>query len=109
MYADCTLTIQRGEHLSGWIRDGLFQGLSFYQPDLNLNPIYYGDWKYDTVHHRTTEYVDEYGEVVTEPGAGPQASFFDDLRAAIVTVGRHVTTGYHVSTVGPNQIVVIPI
>ena len=65
-----------------------FQQLSFYRPGLVLNKIFYGDWQYDVVHGRVTQYQDEFGDIIIEPGAGPQASFWDDMDAALFTTGR---------------------
>ncbi|KAF2848467.1 hypothetical protein T440DRAFT_350706, partial [Plenodomus tracheiphilus IPT5] len=50
---------------------------------LNTNGIYYGDWKYSTVHCCVTAWVDEYGEETLDDNAGPQASFRDDLTSAV--------------------------
>jgi hypothetical protein len=71
-----------GEHISGWNGPELIKGLSFYHADLNTNPIFYGDWRYDTLHKRVTKWTDEYGEEVEEDDAGPQAQFIDDVLAA---------------------------
>jgi hypothetical protein len=75
------------EHIPGWSDTEKIKQLSFYRPGLDTKEVYYGDWQYDTVHHRVTTYTDEYGEDVVEPGAGPQASFIDDLNAALTTSG----------------------
>lgn len=64
---------------------------------MNTKDIFYGDWQYDTVHGRVTHYTDEYtGEAIVEPNAGPQASFIDDLNAAINASGRAnvITTNF---------------
>ena len=87
------LTIpQLGEHLPGWIDPSMFQQLSFYKPELNYVNIFYGDWQYDTVHYRLTQYKDEFGAIVSEPGAGPQASFMDDFLAAYRAHGNGSAT-----------------
>jgi hypothetical protein len=52
-----------------------FQQLSIWKPDLNFRALFYGDWQYDLVHLRVTQYKDEFGDIMSEPGAGPQASF----------------------------------
>jgi hypothetical protein len=61
---------------------------------MNTKDIYYGDWQYDTLHLRKTHYTDEFGEAIVEPNAGPQASFIDDLNAAITACGRPITTNF---------------
>jgi len=53
-----------------------------------LNKIFYGDWQYDVFHRRVTQYQDEFGDVIIERGAGPQASFRDDMDAALFATGR---------------------
>ncbi|KAF1940569.1 hypothetical protein EJ02DRAFT_445433 [Clathrospora elynae] len=81
-----TITVRKlkvGEHVPGWNGSKLLQSLSFFYEGLNTNEIFYGDWNYDTVHKCVTCYTDEYGEEIVEPGAGPQASFIDDLKAAM--------------------------
>lgn len=65
----------------------MLKQLSFYHDDLNTNDIFYGDWQYDTVLNRVTVYKDEFGDEIAEPGAGPQASFIDDLKGAVETSG----------------------
>ncbi|KAJ4985084.1 hypothetical protein SVAN01_09455 [Stagonosporopsis vannaccii] len=72
-----------GEQIPGWSGAKLFQELSFYRVGLDTRKMFYGDWQYDTLHHRITQYVDEYGEMISEPHAGPQASFDDDFKAAL--------------------------
>ena len=76
-------TLKIGEHNPEWDGPKLLKGLSFYREGLNTNPIFYGDWKYDTVHKRVTATFDEFGDEILEPNAGPQASFVDDLLAAM--------------------------
>jgi hypothetical protein len=71
-----------GEHVPGWNGPELLKGLSFYHAELNTNQIFYGDWRYDTLHNRVTKWVDEYGEEDEELNAGPQAQFIDDVLAA---------------------------
>jgi len=65
---------------------------------MNTKDIFYGDWQYDTVHGRVTHYTDEItGEAMVEPNAGPQASFINDLSAAVAAVaatGRVITTNF---------------
>lgn len=92
-YASLSLTtLQLGEHLPGWIDPSVFEQLSFFKPDLNYGNIFYGDWMYDTVHFRVTQYRDEFGAIVEEPGAGPQASFMDDFLAAHKAHGNGKST-----------------
>lgn len=89
-----TITIRKlrqGEHTPGWTGPNLLQGLSFYRPDLDTNDIYYGDWKYDSLHNRITEYIDEFGEEFKEEDAGPQASFQEDFDAAFLASGTMAT------------------
>lgn len=71
-----------GEQIPGWGGNKLFKQLSFFRDDLDTRNIFYGDWQYDTVHGRVTQYQDEFGDVITEPNAGPQSSFMDDFRCA---------------------------
>lgn len=75
-----------GEHHPGWKGPKLLKQLSFYYPDLNTNSVFYGHWQYDTVHRRVTHHKDEFGDDVIEPGAGPQASCKEDVRAAVAAV-----------------------
>ncbi|KAF2820986.1 hypothetical protein CC86DRAFT_459210 [Ophiobolus disseminans] len=75
-------------HANGWIDTAVFKELSFYKPGLPLNDIFYGEYQYDTVHERVTEYIDEFGDTITEPGAGPQYTFVEDLMTAILFTGR---------------------
>ncbi|KAF2127805.1 hypothetical protein P153DRAFT_398374 [Dothidotthia symphoricarpi CBS 119687] len=77
-----------GEHSPGWKGPYLLKQLSFYTPTLNTNPIYYGDWQYDTVHRRVTVHKDEFGDDIAEPNAGPQASCVNDIEAAITATGH---------------------
>ncbi|KAH6629473.1 hypothetical protein C7974DRAFT_187006 [Boeremia exigua] len=80
------LTIRKlapGEHIPGWAGIDLFKQLSFYHEGLDTRHIFYGDWQYDTLHRCITHYLDDFGDHVTEPHAGPQASFIDDLKAAV--------------------------
>ncbi|KAF2849662.1 hypothetical protein T440DRAFT_499565 [Plenodomus tracheiphilus IPT5] len=84
--------LKAGEHVPGWEGPELLKEVSFYKKDLNTNGIYYGDWKYDTVHRRVTVWVDEYGEEMVEDNAGPQASFRDDLVSAIQSSGTLAET-----------------
>jgi hypothetical protein len=79
--------IAPGEQIPGWGGDKLFKQLSFYHDKLDTRNIFYGDWQYDTVHGRVTQYQDEFGDVITEPDAGPQSSFIDDFRSAKVDSG----------------------
>lgn len=72
-----------GEHIPGWGGDRLCKQLSFHHDTLDTRKIFYDDWQYDTVHGRVTQYRDEYGEIICEPSTGPQATFIDDLRAAM--------------------------
>lgn len=65
----------------------MFKDLSFYREGMNTNKIYYRDWQYDTIAKRVTIHEDEFGDVVVEPGAGPQATFIDDLVSAVTTSG----------------------
>lgn len=81
-----TLKIRKlapGEQVPGWSGVKLFKELSFYRDGLDTRQIFYGDWQYDTLHKRITQYRDEFGDLISEPQAGPQASFIDDLRAAV--------------------------
>ncbi|OSS52341.1 hypothetical protein B5807_02807 [Epicoccum nigrum] len=71
-----------GEQIPGWDGAEMFKDLSFYHDELDTRNIFYGDWQYDTVHGRVTHYQDEFGDVIMEPDAGPQASFMDDFRIA---------------------------
>ncbi|KAL5113874.1 hypothetical protein ACEQ8H_008254 [Pleosporales sp. CAS-2024a] len=86
--------LQPDEHIKGWANTEKLKELSFYKPGLNTKDIYYGDWKYDTVKLRVTQYKDEFGEDIIEPGSGPQASFLEDLTAAIVACGRQITVNF---------------
>lgn len=81
---------QADEHVPGWTNVSRFKLLSFYRSGLNIKSIYYGDWQYDTVHLRVTHYTDEFGDSIIEDNAGPQASFADDVRAAIASTGRAI-------------------
>ncbi|KAH7385471.1 hypothetical protein DE146DRAFT_208282 [Phaeosphaeria sp. MPI-PUGE-AT-0046c] len=80
--------LQPDEHVPGWTDISLFKQLSFYRPCINIKSIYYGDWQYDTVHLRVTHYTDEFGDSIIEDNAGPQASFDDDVKAAIASTGQ---------------------
>lgn len=75
--------LRAGEHVPDVDGMDALPDLSFYRPKLPVNDIFYGDWQYDTVHKRVTVYTDEYGEEIVEAGAGPQASFIDDVVAAM--------------------------
>lgn len=76
-----------GEQIPGWSGVKLFEELSFYRDDLDTRRIFYGDWMYDTLHRRITHYRDEFGDLISEPNCGPQASFVDDLKAAMSRSG----------------------
>ncbi|KAF1835894.1 hypothetical protein BDW02DRAFT_494864 [Decorospora gaudefroyi] len=76
-----------GEHIPGWNGPAALRDLSFYHPKLNTNDVYYGEWQYDDLHKRVTEYTDEYGELITEDGAGPQVFFIDDVILAMEAAG----------------------
>lgn len=85
-----TITVRKlepGEHIPGWSGAELFKKLSFYNDRLDTAQIFYGDWQYDTTHLRVTQYMDEFCDLISEPDAGPQASFVDDLKAAMSTSG----------------------
>lgn len=79
--------LEPGEQIPGWSGVNLFKELSFYRPNLDTREVFYGDWQYDALHRRKTMYWDEYGELIMEPDAGPQASFKDDLKAAVSASG----------------------
>ncbi|KAF1927055.1 uncharacterized protein M421DRAFT_422289 [Didymella exigua CBS 183.55] len=72
-----------GEQIPGWSGVKLFEKLSFYCDGLDTRHIFYGDWMYDTLHRRITHYRDEFGDLISEPDCGPQASFVDDLKASM--------------------------
>lgn len=57
----------------------MFKQLSFHHDKLDTRNIFYGDWQYDTLHGRANQYQGEFGDVITEPNAGPQPSFIDDF------------------------------
>lgn len=76
-----------GEQIPGWSGVKLFKELSFYREGLDTRQIFYGDWMYDTLHRRITHYCDEFGDLISEPNSGPQASFVDDLKAAMSKSG----------------------
>ena len=85
-----TITVRKlepGEHIPGWSGTKLFNKLSFHHDRLDTGMIFYGDWQYDTTHLRVTQYKDEFDDLISEPDAGPQASFADDLKAAVATTG----------------------
>lgn len=79
--------LDAGEQIPGWAGAKRFNELSFFCDDLDTRQIFYGDWMYDTVHRRITHYRDEFGDLINEPNAGPQASFVDDLKASISKSG----------------------
>ena len=81
----CSLTPD--QHNPGWVGPELLKGLSFYREGLNFKKIFYGDWQYDIVQFRVTIHKDEFGDEVAEDGAGPQATFKDDMMAAVVNSG----------------------
>jgi len=81
--------LRSGEHVPGWAGPELLKHLSFFQEDLKVNDIYYGNWKYDETHLRVTCHIDEFGDEYLEPGAGPQATFSEDLQAAVATSGTN--------------------
>jgi hypothetical protein len=83
-----SLLSQADEHIPGWTDPEQFEKLSFHRPGLYTKSIFYGDWKYDTKRLRVTEYTDEFGETITEPNAGPQASFKDDIEHAVRVYGN---------------------
>jgi len=83
-----------GEQIPGWSGAKLFKKLSFFHARLDTRQIYYGDWQYDTLHRRVTQYQDEFGELVSEPHTGPQASFVDDLLAAVLTSGTNAKVSF---------------
>ncbi|KNG46769.1 hypothetical protein DDE82_006072 [Stemphylium lycopersici] len=81
-----TRPLNPGEHIPDMPFLPALHTLSFYHPHLPTSSIFYGDWQYDTLHKRVTVFKDEFGDDVTEAGAGPQASFMDDVRAALEAV-----------------------
>jgi hypothetical protein len=92
-----TITVRKlhpGEQIPGWSGVNLFKELSFFHKSLDTRNIFYGDWQYDTTHLRITQYRDEFGDVISEPHAGPQASFFDDLKAALDASGTEAIVSY---------------
>ncbi|KAF9693400.1 hypothetical protein EKO04_008724 [Ascochyta lentis] len=84
--------LQAGEQIHGWSGVKLFKKLSFYHDRLDTRYIFYGDWQYDVTHRRITHYRDEFGDLICEPDAGPQASFVDDLKAAVTASGTEAKT-----------------
>ena len=86
--------LQAGEQIPGWSGAKLFKELSFHHDRLETRQIFYGDWQYDTTHRRITQYRDEFGDLISEPGAGPQASFTDDLKAAVGASGTEAKVVY---------------
>ncbi|KAF2621883.1 hypothetical protein BU25DRAFT_415732 [Macroventuria anomochaeta] len=92
-----TITVRKlapGEHIPGWSGVKLFKELSFYRDGLDTRQIFYGDWQYDILHRRITHYRDEYGDLISEPDAGPQASFVDDLKAAMSASGTEAKVAF---------------
>ena len=79
--------LRAGEQIPGWGAKNLFKQLSFFHDELDTRNIFYGDWQYDNLLGRVTQYRDEFGDLITEAGAGPQASFIDDLKAAKLDSG----------------------
>lgn len=79
--------LDAGEQIPGWSGADRFKELSFFHDNLDTRQIFYGDWMYDIVHRRITHYRDEFGDLINEPNAGPQASFVDDLKASISQSG----------------------
>ncbi|UPX10118.1 uncharacterized protein EKO05_0000789 [Ascochyta rabiei] len=93
-----TITIRKlqpGEQIPGWSGTKLFKDLSFHHDRLDTRKILYGDWQYDVTHRRITHYRDEFGDLICEPDAGPQASFVDDLKAAMSTSGTKARPVWH--------------
>ncbi|KAF1912897.1 hypothetical protein BDU57DRAFT_521494 [Ampelomyces quisqualis] len=82
------------EHIPDWTDTAKFKDLSYYRPGLAIKPIFYGDWQYDTLHHRVTHYRDEFGDDIIEPNAGPQAKFIDDVDAAILASGKTLSKNF---------------
>lgn len=92
-----TITVRKlapGEQIPGWSGVKLFKELSFYRDGLDVRQIFYGDWQYDTMHRRVTHYKDEFGDLISEPNAGPQASFVDDLKAAVSASGTKAKVAF---------------
>lgn len=92
-----TITVRKlaaGEQIPGWPGAKLFEQLSFYHDRLDTRQIFYNDWQYDTLHRRITQYRDEFGDIISEPSAGPQASFFDDLKAALSASGTEAKVSF---------------
>jgi hypothetical protein len=89
------LTLQPGEHVPGWVDLDKFRKLSFFREGMDTNSMFYGDWQYDLKHFRVTMYEDEFGDIVAEPGAGPQASFADDVYGAVYTSGTRANIHFH--------------
>lgn len=84
-----------GEQIPGWGAKNLFKQLSFFHDELDTRHIFYGDWQYDTLLGRVTQYRDEFGDFITEAGAGPQASFIDDFKAAKLDSGCKAKVVFH--------------
>jgi hypothetical protein len=85
---------QIDEQIPGWAGATMFKDLSFFRPGMNTKFIHYGDWQYDTHYHRETVHKDEFGDTYTEPFAGPQASFKEDMLAAVNSTGRKIRINY---------------
>jgi hypothetical protein len=75
-------TLKPGEHHPGWNGPKMLKRLSFYHDKLNTNPIYYNTWQYDEILNCVSWFIDEFGELCTMEGAGPQARFTEDFLAA---------------------------
>jgi hypothetical protein len=92
-----TITVRKlapGEQIPGWRGVELLKELSFYHDRLDTRMILYSDWQYDTKHRRITHYKDEFGDLISEPDAGPQASFVDDLKAAVNASGTKARVNF---------------
>lgn len=89
------LPLQPGEHIPGWVDLNKFCELSFFRKGMDTNSMFYGPYQYDLVHGRVTVYEDEFGDIVAEPGAGPQAGFMDDVYGAMSTSFTNAKVHFH--------------
>lgn len=64
--------------------------LSYYREGLDTRLVFYGEWKYDTLHRCVTTFVDEYGEQIIPDDTGPQVGCMQDVSAALGYTCREV-------------------
>jgi hypothetical protein len=83
--------LKPGEHIRGWQGEEMMKRLSFYgRQGFDANLIFYSNWMYDEKHHVVNSLIDEMTGCRVQPeDAGPQATFIQDLDAAMFAARLH--------------------